>query len=84
MNKESLIQEFEATVNEITNRCLTKLENPNNNILEIFDDFQKSVADETPKIIHKAIINNVYDRNTLIKSLAEISIKHATKLKSKV
>jgi len=86
VSKESLIQEFESIVNEITNRCLTNLEKPNKDVLEIFDDFQKSVTDETPKIIHKAINNSVddNDRNTIIKNLAEISIKHAAKLKSKV
>lgn len=85
MKKEDLIQEFETNVIQITNKCLTKLENSDaNKRLEVFGEFQKSVADETPKIIQKAIINNIDDRINIINNLAEISVKYAIELKLKI
>ena len=85
MNKEDLIQEFETNVIKITNKCLIKLDSSDaNKNFEIFNTFQKYLADEARKIIHKAITNNVDDRITIAERITEVSIKYAEKLKSKV
>jgi|GEM_PF-6273539 len=85
MKKEELIQEFESIVSEITTRCALKLAHADaNQTAAILDEFQKTVAAETPKIIDKAISNDIEDRIPIITSLAEIAIKHANTLKSKV
>ena len=85
MDKQDLIQEFEAYAARLTAKNIKKLENSDAQMTSgIFDEFQKSVASETSKIIQKAILNNVDDRISIITRLAEIAVEYAEKLKSSV
>ena len=82
MDKENLIQEFETNVIEITNKCLLKLDNSTaNKNVEICNEFQKYIAEEARKVIHKAIENNVDERINIAEKITELSIQYAEKLR---